>query len=285
MKVLVVGATGRNASAVLPELLARNVTVRALVRDAKRAEIARQRGAVETVVGDLSDPASLPAAVDGVDGVFHLGPAFVADEAAMGESMVEAARAAGVGKFVFSGVIHPSISALSNHVAKLPVEDALYRSGMDFTVLQPARFMQNLADTWREVVESGWLSMPYSVSARFCWVDYRDVAEAAALAMTTDRLDNGTFELSASGMPDGEETAAIISEVLGSRVFPREVSREEFASQLPAGPLRDGLLRMLAHYDVHGLPGGNSLVLRSILGREPRTLRQYFEELAGGQNE
>ena len=38
--------------------------------------------------------------------------------------------------------------------------------------------------------------------------------------------------------------------------------------------------RMMAHYDSHGLPGGNPLVLRSILGREPRSLKDYFRELA-----
>jgi hypothetical protein len=36
---------------------------------------------------------------------------------------------------------------------------------------------------------------------------------------------------------------------------------------------------MFAHYDHHGLVG-SSLTLRAILGREPRTLRAYFEELA-----
>ena len=40
------------------------------------------------------------------------------------------------------------------------------------------------------------------------------------------------------------------------------------------------MARMLAHYDRHGLPGGNPLVLRAILGREPRTLSDYFHERA-----
>jgi hypothetical protein len=55
---------------------------------------------------------------------------------------------------------------------------------------------------------------------------------------------------------------------------------DEFASQLPEGSFRDGMRRMMAHYDRHGLPGGNPLVLRAITGREPRSLKQYFQELA-----
>jgi len=50
---------------------------------------------------------------------------------------------------------------------------------------------------------------------------------------------------------------------------------EQFASHLPAGPFREGMTRMMAHYDRHGLPGGDDLVLR-----EPRSLRGLFEELA-----
>jgi uncharacterized protein YbjT (DUF2867 family) len=73
--------------------------------------------------------------------VFHINPAFGPDEAGMGVSMVTAAAAAGVSKFVFSSIYHPSLS-LTNHAGKRPVEEALYDSGMDFTVLQPAMFIR-----------------------------------------------------------------------------------------------------------------------------------------------
>ena len=67
--------------------------------------------------------------------------------------MVEAAEVAGVRKFVFSGVIHPSISKMANHAAKLPFEEAMYESGMDFTVLQLTMFMQTLNNSWSGVLE------------------------------------------------------------------------------------------------------------------------------------
>lgn len=223
------------------------------------------------------------AAAEGVDGVFHINPAFAPDEADMGVAMVDAAKAAGVRKFVFSGVIHPSISKMVNHAAKQPVEEAIYESGMDFTVLQPTMFMQNLDGAWSAVLESGKLTMPYSKREKVCYVDYRDVAEAAALAMTGDALSYGTFELSAPGMVDRVEMAEMASKALGRTIEAGEISPGEWASNspMPEGPLRDGLARMMAHYDEHGFPGGDALVLRAILGREPRTLQQYFYELAG----
>lgn len=278
MKVLLVGATGHFAGLVLPELTQRGVTVRALVRTEAEAGDARQRGATETALGDLADPTSLRAAAAGVDGVFHINPAFAPHEAALGQNMVAAAKAAGVRKFVFSSVIHPSLS-LANHAAKRPVEEAVYESGLDFTVLQPAMYMQNFASSWPKVAETGQLAMMYSKQAKVCYVDFRDVAEAAALALTTDRLAYGTFELCAPGLVNGVATAALMSAALGRPVEATEIPAAEAAKMLPPA-LREGLTAMNAAYDKYGFVGGNALVLRAILGREPRTLAQYFQELA-----
>jgi hypothetical protein len=59
---------------------------------------------------------------------------------------------------------------------------------------------------------------------------------------------------------------------------------DEFMAQPPEGPRRESFRRMLDHYDRHGLPGGNPLSLRVILGREPRSVRDYFLELADGRS-
>lgn len=280
MKVLVIGGSGPNAGLVVPALVQRGVEVRALVRGDEQAHVVEERGAQETVMGDLSDPPGLRRAADGVEGLSHVNPAFAPLESEMGVAMVEAAKAAGVRKFVFSGVYHPSISAMVNHRSKQPVEEALFESGMDFTILQPSMFMQNLDDALLGARDSRQFAMPYSADVQTCWVDYRDVAEVAALAMTGDELGYGTFELSSPGRFDRHEMAAMMGRALGVEVTAGVVSREDWAAQMPDGPMRDGLVRMMQHYDDHGFPGGNALVLRAALGRDPRTLQEYFDEVA-----
>lgn len=282
MKVLMVGATGKYANHVVPELKQRGATIRALVRDKDKVDTARQQGVDEVAIGDLNDPDSLRAAARGVDGVFHINPAFAPHEAKLGVAMVEAAKVSGVRKFVFSGVIHPSISKMSNHADKLPVEEALYESGMAFTVLQPTMFMQTLGGGWSAVLEQGRLSLPYSKHAKMCYVDYRDVAEVAALALTEDKLGYGTFELCAPGMVNRVELAAMISEAIGQPIEAGESPFEAWAqaAHIPDGAVREGLRTMYVYYEHYGFPGGNAIVLRSILGREPRTLQQYIQELA-----
>jgi uncharacterized protein YbjT (DUF2867 family) len=279
MRVLAVGATGQFAGLVVPALVAQGLQVRALVHDPTKADRVRALGAVETVPGDLRDRVSMDAALDGVDAVFHITPAFAPDATELGVSMVEAARAAGVARFVFSSVYHPSL-ALVNHASVRPIEQALYRSGLAFTILQPAMYMQGLAGSWVGAVEQGVFSMPYSKDAAMTFVDYRDVAEVAAIAFATPDLVGGTFELAAGGMLTRNEIAGLMSRHAGHPVVARDVDPDVALADLPPGQMRDGLQAMFGDYTAHGFHGGNNLVLRTILGRTPRTLDSYLRELA-----
>jgi uncharacterized protein YbjT (DUF2867 family) len=282
MKVLMVGATGKYANHVIPELKQRGATIRALVRNKNKVEMAQQQGVDEVAIGDLQDSESLRAAASGVEGVFHINPAFAPDEADLGVAMVEATKTSGVRKFVFYSVIHPSISKLSNHAAKRPVEEALYESNIEFTVLQPTMFMQNLDNSWNTVLEKDRFSLPYSKHMKASYVDYRDVAEVAALALTEDKLGYGTFELCASGMVNRVELVAMMSEASGHSIEAGEPTFDEWVqtAHIPDGFIREGMRKMYANYDRYGFPGGNALVLRAILGRKPRTLNQYIQKLA-----
>ena len=283
-KVLVVGAAGRFAGLVVPALAQRGVEVRGLVRDEKQGEQARRNGAAEVAMGDLRDRASIDAALRGVEAAFYIAPVYQKDEAQLGLPFVAAAAAAGVRRIVFSSAIHPVIGALQNHIQKVPVEAAIVGSGMEFTILHPTVFYQNLAAAWPGVAETGTFAEPFSAASKISRVDYRDVAEVAAMAFTGDRLLNGTFELCADGGMDRGEVAAVMGEVLGR---PIKAAAPDFdtwmkKAKLPYDEHQKGeLATMYAYYGRHGLVG-NPLTLRAILGREPRPIRQFFADLAAG---
>ncbi|MBX5163286.1 MULTISPECIES: NmrA family NAD(P)-binding protein [unclassified Rhizobium] len=284
-KVLVIGATGKFARLVMPALARRNVTVRALVRYLAK-DVQTQVGAtVDVIEGDLRNAESLDRACDGVDGVFYIGPAFAPDEAAMGVSMIEAAERSGVRKFVFSSVIQPTNTRLKNHASKIPVEEALYSSRLQYTILHPANFMQNIALAWPNVLETSTFSEPFPKTARIARVDYRDVADVAAEALTSDRLAFATLELCSEGLYHRGDIAEMMSEALGRHVEALEPSFAEWASSGNL-PYNDHQLHLLSkvheHYARFGL-GGNSLTLRAALGREPRSLHQFIGDLKAGQ--
>lgn len=68
-------------------------------------------------------------------------------------------------------------------------------------------FMQGLLGGRQSALVHGVFVMPCSKDSAMTFVDYRDVAEAAAIAFTTDDLVNGTFELAAGGMVTRTELA------------------------------------------------------------------------------
>ena len=105
--ILVIGASGRFAGMVVPELGRRSVAVRAFLRDPAKADTVRAKGAIEIAIGDLRDPESLHVALEGVDGVFYIRPHFLEDETVLGLRVVEAAEPAGARRFAFSSVMHP----------------------------------------------------------------------------------------------------------------------------------------------------------------------------------
>lgn len=119
---------------------------------------------------------------------------------------------------------------------------------------------------------------PWSNETRFSRVDYRDVAEVAAIALTEDRLLYGTFGLCAAGMLNRYDVAALLSDLLG-----RPITAKRLEPPSSNGP-ESKLDRMFAWYDKHPLLG-NSSTLRAILGREPRKLRAYFEDLNAGTHQ
>jgi uncharacterized protein YbjT (DUF2867 family) len=275
--ILAIGAAGKFAGLVIPELAKRGARVRGLVHKPEQADKVRRYRAVEIAVGDIADRASLDKALEGVTRVFYIAPAFLPNEAEVGVRVVEAAQDAGVRRFVFSSVIHPVLSELANHAAKAPVEDAVLTSGMGYTFLHPTVFFQNFSQSWPKVVQTGIFAEPWSANTRFSRVDYRDVAEVAAIALMEDRLLYGTFELCAEGWLNRNEMTAIMGEILGRPIKAERVNPKMAAAG--AGPGASALEKMFDWYDHRGLLG-NALTLRAVLGREPRTLRAFLEELS-----
>jgi uncharacterized protein YbjT (DUF2867 family) len=271
--ILAVGASGKFAGLVIPELARRGARVRGLVHKPSDADTARAQGAQEVIIGDLTDRAGVAAALEGVNRVFYIAPVALPNEAQAGRAFVAASIDAGVRRFVFSSVIHPVLSGLPNHALKAPVEEAVLNSHLEYTFLHPTVLFQNYAGAWQGIIDSGVIAEPWSNDTRFSRVDFRDVAEVAAIALMEDRLLYGTFELCAEGWLDRHEVAALIGEVLGRKVRPMRIDPDSLAGAARAlGPMFD-------HYDRIGLRG-NALTLGAILGRSPRTLRAYFEELA-----
>jgi len=280
--ILVFGASGTCGAGVVRSLVARGANVRGFARNEERAAKARETGAIEVTIGDLRNADAIEAACKGASGIFYVAPKFVADEASIGRAVVDAASRAGVKKFVYLSGLHSGEISMPHHDHKRQVELALYNSDLEFTVLQCARFMHNIGMAWKTIVEEGVYAEPFSTKMPICDVDFDDVAEVAALALTKAGLGWGSFELCAGGTLNREQRAAILSDVLGRPVQAAAIPLDEWKEKNKGLPPYDRETRalMFNHYDKYGFKAGNATVLRAILGREPVGYRSYIERYA-----
>jgi uncharacterized protein YbjT (DUF2867 family) len=275
--ILVTAAGGNTGAYVIPALRACDQAVRALGRSERIHGLGGP--GVDTVAGDMLDEAFLDRALEGVDAVVHIGPAFHPQEAAMGRAVIEAATRAGISRFVQFSVAHPQLEFLLNHQAKSRVEDDLVGSGLDYTILQPMHYMENFDPV--TIAREGTLRLQYSLATPLAFVDLADVAEVAALVVTEPGHSYATYPLCGSDLLTGHEIAALIATRTGAPVVGEQWDIEEFIAAigqhhaLPRYTI-DGLYRLFTYYGLHGITG-NPNVLRWLLGREPTTFAQYVD--------
>jgi uncharacterized protein YbjT (DUF2867 family) len=270
--IVVTAAGGGTGTAVVRELRARGEQVRAVVGSARPRPELDALGA-EVVVGDLvGDPVGLP--LDGADALYLIWPNFEPSEGAGAPTAFRAAREAGVGRVVYHSVLRPQLRSMPHHAAKDRAEEALDAAGVPWRVLQPCAYADNLDAALATAAETGELRSAWGLVQAQSFVDLRDVAAAAAVLLTEDGLDGGTFEAVGPQPLTAPDVAAAMAEHLGRpvrAVDTRAPERDDYAGRC--------LRTMLEHYRAHGFTG-SPRVLTDLLGRPPRSYTRHLEELS-----
>lgn len=278
--ILVTGAAGKTGRAVLQALGSYPVEIRALVRTPEHRHRLPALDRLQVVAGDMLDPQFLRRATDGADAIYHIPPNMHSAEVEMSERLLAAARQAGVGRLVYHSVLHPQLPAMPHHWRKLQVETRVLESGLPFTILQPAAYMQNLLNSWAQIRDDGVYAVPYPVPTRLQLVDLADVAEVAARVVTQPGHSGATYELCGLAAPTQRQVADQLTRALGRPVQVKQIdhlSWREQADQRGMPPERiDEFLAMFRHYERHGFIG-NPRTLMSLLGREPTDLAAFLE--------
>jgi uncharacterized protein YbjT (DUF2867 family) len=281
--ILVTSAAGKTGKAVVKALAVKGAAVRALVRNAAHADALKAAGAAEVSVGSFDDAVALAHAAAGVAAIYHICPNVSPREVDYARAVATAARAQGVGRFVYHSVLHPQIEAMPHHWLKMRTEEMLFASGLDLTVLQPTAYMQNILGAWRGIVNDGVFRVPYAVDARISLVDLDDVAEVAALVLTTEGHGGAIYEIVGTAPLSQGAVAAALGAALGRSVRAEAESIDAWETRARAGGMGDHervtLAAMFRYYAAHGLVG-NPTVLSRLLGRSPRDLPAFLRRAA-----
>ena len=268
MSVLVTGGTGFIGPRVVHALRAHGHSVRVLVRRPERATRIGGLGA-ETVAGDITDPASLTAAVEGVSQVVHLVGIIRGQPADFDRIMIEgtrnliaASKGAGVERFTLMsgiGAGDPAHDVVPYFRAKNAQERDVAASGLEYTVFRPG-FVFGPGGALPLFITQVKLTPVVPVigsglqRSQPMWVD--DAAEHFARSIGMPEAANRIFELGGPDTVSWNELYQTIAKVLGKRRrllhVPFGVARGGalLTQRLPGAPLTADQVRMLQMGDV-----------------------------------
>ncbi len=271
-RVLVTGPTGTVGGPLLAILAERGVPVRAGARDP-----ARLAATVEAVELDLTRPATFDAALDGVDRVFLMRPPAISDTERYVRPFLHAAQRRGVAHVVFL-----SVMGVNRFLPHWRVEQDLRAAEMGWTFLRPSYFAQNLETAFRsDIRDRGELRLAAG-RGRTSFVDTRDVAAVAALALADPSAHAGRAHvLTGPAALTFHEVASLLSAELGRPVHYRPRSLPARRREL----LRQGFPADYATVQVvidlvarAGLAARVTDTVERLLGRPATPLTTYLHD-------
>ncbi|MFB7230718.1 SDR family oxidoreductase [Streptomyces fimicarius] len=268
MTILVTGATGTVGRRVVEQLLERGAHVRALTRDPARAELP---AGVDVVRGDLTDPASLEPALDGVTGL-HLitfgGGLFAPLET--GEEILGLARKAGVRRVT---VLHGG--------GATPMESAVRASGFDWTVVMPVEFMANALEWAPGIRSEGVVREPF-VDRLSAMVHESDIGAVAAAALTEDGHGGQEYLVTGPQVLTVRDKAAAIGAARGADVELVELTEEQALESWRGQGMPEDVIAFLIDVYRDTPPEGRTVLdtVEKVTGRPARTFAQWAEEHA-----
>ncbi|HET6866550.1 MAG TPA: NAD(P)H-binding protein [Solirubrobacteraceae bacterium] len=228
--ILVTGATGNAGGAVARSLVKSGEQVRAVVRDADRAQLP---AGVEVAVGDLNDPQTLLPHLEKVTAAFLL-----SGYEGLEETLVNMRRA-GVERVVLLSSSAAPNGDETNAVARYHIlsERAVRQSGLGWTFLQPNTFMTNTFQWLPQLRQGDVIRVPFP-DVRVATIDPDDIGAVAALALRSGAHEGRAYRLSGPESLSPADRVAILAEVLGRELHfeaqTNEDARAEMSAAMPA---------------------------------------------------
>jgi uncharacterized protein YbjT (DUF2867 family) len=270
--ILVTAATAPVGRSIVEQLAAANRPVRALTRDPERAGLP---ASAEVVAGDLSDPASLPAAFQDVTAAFLLAvvpgvaPAFLA-----------AARDAGVRRIVFqsSAAIDDSAGEQPNDVAQFhhDIEREIRESGLEWTFLRldvsSSDALNWAFDVPGQLAAGDVIRGPYA-QAHVSPIHPADLAAVAVAALTEDEHAGQTYHVTGPASMTLAEQVRLVGEALGRPLRYEELSPEQARTAISPYAPADLLFE---DWERHiGTPAPVTDTIQRVTGRPARSVHEW----------
>lgn len=236
MTLLIVGATGTLGRQVARRAIDEGYKVRCLVRSSKKAAFLKEWGA-ELVRGDLCYPETLPAALEGVTAIIDAATSRATDSRTIKQvdwegkvALIQAAKAAGVERFIFFSILeaekYPNVPLME---IKRCTELFLAESGLNYTTLRLAGFMQGLIGQYGIPILEGQPVWVTGASSPLAYMDTQDIAKFAVRALTVTETAKQSFPVVGTRAWSAEEIINLCERLSG---------KDAKITRMPLGLLR-----------------------------------------------
>ncbi len=272
---LITGPTGNIGHGVVNQLHQEGHDVRALVRDASRADLLPE--GIDIAIGNLDDGDSVAAALRGIDSVFllHVGPGTTQTRI-----MIDAARSAGVSRIVLLSSIGARLRPLPTIGATLAArEDLLRASGLEVTYLRPNGLVSN-ALLWADGIREKNRVVDATDPGRQPVVDPDDIARVAALVLTEDGHVGHGYILNGPEALTAREQVEILSDVIGRTINFVDVTPDQLAQDSMKHGIPVQLAEAMQNLNELFRAGRAGVIaddIQNLTGVAPSTFRDWCE--------
>ncbi|TDJ46969.1 MAG: SDR family oxidoreductase [Gammaproteobacteria bacterium] len=277
--ILLTGATGKTGGAAADALIEMGVPFRALVRDAEKAAALKEAG-VDLIVGDAADPEAVRKAMEGVDRVALILPNSQEQEA-LEMQFVDIATAAGVKHLVKLS----SLEALPEATSPIPalhwrVEEHIRASGLDWTMIRPNFFMDNLLGYGFSIKNEGSFALPMGDGVTVM-MDCKDIGLAIATVLAGAGHAGRSYNLSGPELLSFHDVASQFGEVLGKPIEYLNVDptayREIIAPFLTSDWHADAVMHLFSEVVDGVVPPKVTTTFKELTGQDPTSFRQFVQ--------
>lgn len=286
--ILVTGATGELGKKAISHLIKKGIQpsqVIGLVRDESKAQTLKDLG-VQVRKGDYKDANSLVHAFKGVEKLLFISSSEIHNRAAQHKNVVEAAQSAGIKHIAYTSFVRNSeisesaISFLQD--SHLKTENWIKESGIDYTILQNAMYMDMLPMFIGEsVLDTGVIVQP-AKDGKVTPVTRDNLAEAAANVLTTTGHQNKIYPLSNTDASSYDEIAQMITKATGKEIKYQSPSPEAFQEMLKGYGVPEDYIGIFTAFSVAQAQGELEVAdntLEGLLGRKPTSTSEFISQV------
>lgn len=283
MKVLVTSSTGLTGKAIVKAMASNGIEIRAMVHSTRRSDEMLGIGASETFVGDIASYNDLLSAMKGMDAIYYICPTAREDEAEIGKTAIKVAKEAGVKRFIYQSVLHSIEPELPHHRQKLEVERALVDSGLVYSIVQPAPFMQNILNAKEVLIQNKVFLQKFFTDRdrrnRINLIDVNDFGNCVVKIISGSQYHYSTLELCGPENLSASEMLSAMEKVIGQDIELKYITDEALRKSMADRNVPDytieTLLKMFHHYN-SGDFCGSAFTVSAILKRTPTSFIEFL---------